>query len=66
MEKLELKRQCKGHTFERCITSNPDTIKFFIKDYIFVKAIAHKDGTVNFVVYKHRKFEHETLIMRFV
>lgn len=66
MEKVELKRYNGNHVFERCTTSNPVTIANTIKDYIFVKAFALADGTVKSLLYKHRKFERETLIMKFV
>lgn len=66
MKKVELKRYNGRHVFERCTTSNPVTIANFIKDYIFVKAFALDDGTVKTMFYKHRKFERETLIMKFV
>lgn len=66
METVELKRYNGRHVFERCITSNSATIANTIKDFIFVKAVSLADGTVISILYKHRKFERETLIMKFV
>ena len=66
MEKVELKRYNGRHVFERCTTSNPTTIANFIRDYIFVNAHVLADGTVTSILYKHRRFERETLIMKFV
>ena len=64
--KVELKKFCGRHVFERCTTSNPFTIAAILKDYIFVKAIAREDGTVISFLYKHNRYENETLVMKYV
>ena len=66
MEKVVLKHYCNLHLFSQFITSNSEIIKNVISDYIFVKGLAKPDGEVTAIIYKHKSYAKEYLVMKFL